>query len=621
LSNEGKEWLKSKFPNITNYINLDEGFITQDNIEKFINANPDINEKLNLYKYNTETYNPTRIDKNLGDQLLTLDGFQEKFDNLSDGTFSDKILSPNQENFETHPDGLLMVDDYRWDEIFNLLLNNNVFVNPYQNIFDRIYSLNNKLKNILDECYNEENTNIQLIISEFNDVIETFDAFKQHTDLLSDVNQQSLSSITIDTNKSPNELASLINTAQQPIISFAQQAIAVAENMSSIYSTLASGKVGDGDGRGNQKFNPAPLRTIMGSVIEKTLIKDLIEYVEDIETVLNQLTDFEIIKRTQDALDQKQYFEYNSKLAASSLKIEYYQLKTEYYAKKILFLNNKVKQYNGLSNKVEIKNSLENALFLPYIISNIRKLMSTTIQSELGNYNYYKKIIEKFGKIQPTDQTMPWLQSVASVELNKAMRKTSSDPNNYVSEETMNYESKKSEFPEEYPHDSLVEVDYVTGKKEIRKMMRSVNGRIEVYNPHDICDNLISLAKNILIPLSKAGFNFEIISSRRAPERTEWLRSEYTESDHHYGLAVDIMLYERDKTDDCVVYIKNNLPYNRIILYNYNSVGNNNDAFIHISYYGGNDYPPYNKDDLTYPVYGKVERLGGDNIPIDGYDI
>ena len=255
------------------------------------------------------------------------------------------------------------------------------------------------------------------------------------------------------------------------------------------------------------------------------------------------------------------------------------------------------------------------------IINNIKKLMSITIQSELNNYNYYKKIIEKFGKIQPTDQTMPWIQSVASAELNKAMRKTSSDPNNYVSEETMNYESKKSEFPDEYPHDSLVDIDYVTGKKEIRKMMRSVNGRIEVYTPHEICDNLLAIVKNILIPLSKAGFNFEITSGRRAPERTEWLRSEYTESDHHYGCAVDIQVFERDKTDDCVIYIKNNLPYNRIILYNYNSVGNNNDAFIHISYYGGNDYPPYNKDDLSYPVYGKVERLGGDNIPIEGYDI
>lgn len=178
--------------------------------------------------------------------------------------------------------------------------------------------------------------------------------------------------------------------------------------------------------------------------------------------------------------------------------------------------------------------------------------------------------------------------------------------------ETIAFSDEK--FPSRFPLERLTD----NGIRSLIPVARTWEGELNLFGIKELKDNLRALAWNILLPLSKK-FDFDIISCYRPPN--VHLTEDIKNSDHLYGLAVDIKLKKPELTSLAALYVKNNLPWNKLILFKWNEGGiTNNASYLHISHYNGKNHG-WEKGEGANPTgNGTIRRIGGNGVPIQGFD-
>lgn len=630
--------LQRDVPLLSNYIDFNN--VTQLDINAAISGIPDINTQLGIEPTANSAF-PTYA--NLRDKVENIPNINELLgETTKDGVeiFPEGINS-TVANFEYYPlSGEAQIDPSlaQLDRITQLNDSDKLITLPTLEMANRVKTRISFANSVLRPYFGKPGSeNIDVITSTLNGYVDGFGttidglrgAVINLIDNIARVNKilpKSYDSNTGLTPASSNDdisalladpLGGLSTTTTEPN---AFDMIATVESISALSSSQAK-SIGDDDHL-EEYFEPANIDSVLGSTSSPTFLwlitvldRALSEF-SNWETTPDDLNNFKafmlpFIKMMDErvTLEQRANYPYNS-IVEDMIKFNGY---ISDRAANIIPL---------VAQTPAEKHDLLNAIssWMPGLIAFYKTMINGTMLGEVTAYRQAFNSSGISGVLAKTKLSAQYLNSIATPEFNEAMKIDDDQDDNTIMTTIPLKRQNDDDFSPDFKLGMFISNDVDTSPKRLRNYERDYRGEINIFSSDDIAESFKEIGTKILQPLKDAGFDFTILRGLR-PFRREQHATDINNSDHHYGLAVDIKLTDTNLTGIAAAYIKQHLPWNKIIVYNFNEgTFSNGAAFIHISHYTKESHG-WDKNKTRFPTgNGLIKVIGGNGIPIPKFN-
>lgn len=641
--------LVAEVPELTDFIDFSNiARVDQAQIDAAIVGIPDLNKKLGL---DMATNIPSDIPTNLGSIILGLPGFQDKYSEtdangkeyfpegadssdaaVTNFNYIPQTISPKQTNTQRLNE---LIDSGR--ATFNPLATQ---LNTINSLID---AASNELQNLLGQ---PEAYGIQGVLNSLNGYVdgtgkkipglkEIVVSFIKHTNNLTYILPSTPLPLFLDPNISGTALDTLLD---DPLTGLAepetditgQGAIAAIESMNTLVNNLAASIDGDWDGLDEKSgFKSSAGDSVMGSVLSPLYPV----YLRELQTVVNELINFstngEIMERALRDMSIRANAVRNEVIISAAANVD-----GRTHARLVATDDALVKSLAYFRERMNgtipqrVLTDAQRITQLSYIgawsapvLEYYRIILSSTILGEINGYRTSYVNAKKTNFLDQSKSGAALLNVLATPELNQAIKDKPNMDDNVVRSTIPIKRVEATEYPEGFSLAQLVDVDVDKNARRLKNIERDFKGEINTFTNNDLNANLQAITTNVLAPLKRVGFQFEILRGLRPIEYDRTLGNQHNNSDHYYGLAVDIRLNDPTQTGMAAAYIKRNLPWNKLMVFNFNQGSKaNTAAYIHISHYPNTSHG-WDKNKTTNPTgNGMRRRIGGNGIPIPGFD-
>ncbi len=642
--------LVEEVPELADFIDFSNiAVVDQTQINAAINGIPDLNKKLGLAMTSDV---PADIPMGLGTTILGLPGFKDYFGETDengreifpDGAESSDVASTNFNYFEPAVVG----NQPNTQRINELIAEGRATFNPMQGQLESITALigaaNRELQNLLGQ---PDSYGIQGVLNSLNGYVdagtgkkipglqEIIVSFTKHTDNLTNVLPPLPTPMPLDPNISGDDLDALLDDPLVGLTGSAdeivgQNAIGAVESMSSLINNLATSIDGDWDGLDELSgYKGSASDTIMGSVLAPVYPVYLQELIVVLTELINFNTNSVVMERAlRDLTVRAIAVQTETKISASAnvdaaaharlvATAEALDQAIAYFGERI---SGAIPQ-RAITDAQRITQLTYIGAWAGPVLEYYRVLLSNTIIGEINGYRSSFVDAKKTNFIDKSKSGATLLNTLATPELNEAIKNKQNTDDNVIRTTIPIKRVDTTGYPEGFALAQFVDSDVDKNARRLKNYERDFKGEINSFSNTQLNANLQAIATFVLAPLKSVGFDFDIIRGLRPLEYNRSQANQQNNSDHFYGLAVDIRLKDPSLTGLAAAYIRARLPWNKLIVFNFNQGSKANaNAYIHISHYSETSHG-WEKNKTTNPTGdGMRRRIGGNGIPIPGFD-
>lgn len=590
--------LSLQVPELTEFIDFNNiSNVTDAQINDAINSIPNLKSKLGIeFDSNIDSYN---IDPALGSNITNIPNLQE-FSNAVEP--SGKLRYPNginsqlASNIKQYQNNLVpRTDTIDALAIDSLIESGNIVFNPLGILIDEALSITTNA--IAWIGYDQSTQRLE-------NVQKALQRFKKHTDNLVNIFPKTSTASTIDIDALLDDpLTGITDTVSTNVAQ-------IFESSKAYTAQLAATTNADYDSLDLKSgFSQIKPEAVVGSIITSEYQLLLQELSLILREIYNTSTSAGYMNKN------KNIFVYRRNDLQTNLDPSVTVAKQN--------IDRLINYFNDRS-KGAIPLILEKEALLAQtnkwinVLNYYADIINSTILGELTAQRTNYITLKKQSYIDKSPSGAALMNAISTTSFNNLLVKPNTLDFNLV-RVTVPVKRLPTEFVEGFNLTDFVDEDVDKNANRLRDIERAYMGEITTISAAEIFENLQRLTEDILVPLRDAGFNFEIIRGLRPFD----LNNEHIEannSDHHYGLAVDIKMVQTEQTGYAAKFIKDRLPWNKLIVFNHNEGSKaNSSAYIHISYYWKESHG-WEKNHTVYPPQnGFKAQIGGNGIKIKGF--
>ena len=635
LTNEDAASLSQEVPELTQFMDLtNHTTITQAQIDSAINGISNLSHKLGL---DIGTYE--NVPENLGDKILALPGF-DAFVNETDasgteffpeGTKSGALANSNFEFFETTR---VNVPESNRTRIEQLIKEGRAFFNPFEATINKINTAGTGTTTAIAYGLTllPGDAKLTTLSTALAGLTESVANFNSHISKLTTIIPPTTTNPALSLSSAlGTSLQNLLNNPLGGLDSFAADSfeiVALVESSSQFVAEQAATVDGDWDSLDKKSgFRLASIDPLMGSLISPSYQLILQELLAVLTETPNYVTDRETMCRKHDLLVARYALvrkERELQELVDKTIPEYSQLVAAEAAlsKAAMYFDQRIA--NSIPLSVDTTKEFKTHFtyigsWMPGVLTYYSRLLTNIIVAEISGYRTASIRSQRFNLLDQGKASASLLNAIATPELNQAAKAKKHTDDNVVRTSIPLKRVSDKDFDGTFKLGHFVGPD-IGAPYRLRNFERDYMGEVNVFTSEDIKNNLRELNNKILAPMQAVGFDFEVVRGLRPFNHEKGEAGKYNNSDHHYGLAVDIKLRDPNLTGIAAAYIRKCLPWNKLVLFNFNQGSKaNSDAYIHISHYSKPSHG-WDKNHAVYPTgCGAVKVIGGNGVSIPGF--